>query len=94
MTIKTKKIDTSKLLDNEEIILIALNDAIDDGDAKYLMALLDDIAKVRGMTNLAKETGLNRESLYKTFSGARDPKFSTLAKILPALGYKLHIERA
>ncbi|MBP9686342.1 MAG: putative addiction module antidote protein, partial [Candidatus Doudnabacteria bacterium] len=50
------------------------------------------IAKVKGMTQISKETGLGRESLYKTFQEGSEPKFSTILKVLKAMGLSLRVE--
>jgi probable addiction module antidote protein len=66
-----------------------LQAAIDDGDPALLAAALGDVAKARGMAQLARDTGLSRESLYKSLSGERAPSSETLFKVLHALGLKI-----
>lgn len=61
-----------------------------DGDAAFIAKALGDIARAKGMTQVAKDTGLSRESLYKALSGERNPDFSTILKVIRALGVKLH----
>jgi probable addiction module antidote protein len=63
-----------------------------DGDAAFIAKALGDIAKAKGMSQIAKDTGLSRESLYKALSGERTPSFDTVLKVLNALGLKLHAE--
>ena len=65
---------------------------MEDGDAALLAAALGDIARARGMAQLAKDTGLSRESLYKSLSGERAPSTDTLFKVMRALGFKLTVE--
>ncbi|MDQ7074238.1 MAG: putative addiction module antidote protein [Gammaproteobacteria bacterium] len=64
------------------------------GDAAFIAKALGDIARARGMSHIAKETGLSRESLYKSLSGERIPTFDTILKVMHALGLRLHTEVA
>ncbi|HMM81449.1 MAG TPA: putative addiction module antidote protein [Pyrinomonadaceae bacterium] len=61
-----------------------------DGEPTLIVAALGDIARARGMTRVARKTGLGRESLYKALSPAGNPEFSTIIKVLAALGFRLH----
>lgn len=61
-----------------------------DGDAAFIAKALGDIARAKGMTQVAKDAGLSRESLYKALSGERSPGFDTILRIVDALGLKLH----
>ena len=63
-----------------------------DGDASFIARALGDIARAKGMTQVAKDAGLSRESLYKALSGERTPGFDTILKVMKALGLKLHAE--
>lgn len=63
-----------------------------DGDASFIAKALGDIARAKGMAQVAKEAGLSRESLYKALSGERSPDFDTILKVVRALGLKLHAE--
>ena len=58
-------------------------------DAAFIAAALGDIARAKGMTQLTKDTGLGRESLYKALSGEGNPSFGTILKVMHALGLKL-----
>ena len=60
-----------------------------DGDAAFIAKALGDIARAKGMTQVARDAGLSRESLYKTLSGERIPNFDTILKVMNALGMKL-----
>ena len=65
----------------------------DEGDGRLINAALGDIAKARGMTQLAKDTGLTREGLYNALSAKGNPSFSTVLKVTRALGLRLHTRR-
>ena len=65
---------------------------MEDGDPALLATALGDIARAKGMTQLAKDTGLSRESLYKSLSGERAPSSDTLFKVMRALGFKLTVQ--
>jgi probable addiction module antidote protein len=66
----------------------------DEGDGRLIRAALGDIARARGMTQLAKDTGLAREGLYKALSAEGNPEFATIMKVIKALGLKLHVQTA
>ena len=63
-----------------------------DGDAAFIAKALGDIARAQGMTKVATDAGLSRESLYKSLSGERAPDFTTVLKVMKSLGLKLHAE--
>ena len=63
-----------------------------DGDATFIAKALGDIARAKGMSQVARDAGLSRESLYKALSGDRAPSFDTVLKVVSALGLKLHAE--
>lgn len=62
----------------------------DAGDGLLIRAALNDIARAQGMTQVARSTGLGRESLYKALSSTGNPEFATIMKVMKALGLKLH----
>jgi probable addiction module antidote protein len=62
------------------------------GDAAFIAKALGDIARAKGMSQVARDAGLSRESLYKALSGERTPSFDTILKVISALGLKLHAE--
>jgi probable addiction module antidote protein len=64
------------------------------GDAAFIAKALGDIARAKGMSQVARDAGLSRESLYKALSGERSPGFDTILKVMRALGLKLHAEVA
>jgi len=61
-----------------------------NGDAAFIAKALGDIARAQGMSQVAREAGLSRESLYKALSGERTPSFDTILRVIRALGLKLH----
>jgi probable addiction module antidote protein len=65
-----------------------------DGDAAFVAKALGDIARAKGMSQVARDAGLSRESLYKALSGERSPDFHTILKVMGALGLRLHAEPA
>jgi probable addiction module antidote protein len=65
-----------------------------DGDAAFIAKALGDIARVEGMTQVARDAGLSRESLYKALSGERTPSFDTILKVIEAFGLELHASPA
>ena len=89
--IKTRPFDMANHLGSEEEITEYLRQVLEDGDPCELAAALGDIARARGMTQLARQTGLSRESLYKSLSGERAPSSETLFKVIRALGFELNI---
>ena len=66
----------------------------DTGDGKLIRAALNDIARARGMTQITRDTGLGRESLYKALGSQGNPEFATIIKVMKALGLKLHVSPA
>lgn len=88
---KTSKFDIADYLDNDEMIAEYLNTALEDGDEKALIAAIGHVAKAIGMTKIAKETGLSRPSLYKALSEDSKPQFSTILKVLKAIGGNIQI---
>ncbi len=71
-----------------------LEAALQEGDAALVAAALGDIAKAKGMSQLARETGLGRESLYKSLSAEGNPEFDTIMKVINSLGLQLHASPA
>jgi probable addiction module antidote protein len=88
--------DAVQELKSENDIALYFEACLDDdpGDGSLIRAALGDIARARGMSQLARETGLARESLYKALSPEGNPEFTTVMKVIKALGFKLHIELA
>jgi probable addiction module antidote protein len=86
---KISKFDVTEHLDNEEVIAEYLAAAMEDDDPNIFLAALSDVAKARGMAQLAKDCGLSRESLYKTLAPGAKPRFETIMKITRALGFPM-----
>ena len=86
----TKVWDPAEHLVTETDMAMYLEAALNEGDPRVIAAALGDIARAKGMTQIAKQTGLGRESLYKALSVDGNPEFSTIMKIISALGLKLH----
>lgn len=84
-----KRFDITEHLDNEQAIAEYLTIVLEENDPALLTAAVGDIAKARGMTQIAREAGVSRESLYKSLGGNAIPRFDTLSKVLDALGVKL-----
>lgn len=92
--LKTRPFDMANYLSDEADVAEYMRQVMEDGDPALLGAALGDVARARGMSKLAKDTGLSRESLYKSLSGERAPSTDTLFKVMKALGLKLTIEVA
>ena len=86
----TKPWDPAEHLQTEEDMAAYLEAALEEGDPALIAAALGDIARAKGMTHVARETGLGRESLYKALSASGNPEFATVMKVVAALGLKLH----
>ena len=86
---KTRPWDPAEHLETEEDMAAYLNVALEDGDLGLIMATLGDIARARKMAVVAQETGLGRESLYKSLSTDGNPEFATVLKVVSALGLRL-----
>lgn len=87
---KTRTWDAVEHLETEEDMAAYLEAALEEGDAALFMAALGDIARAKGMTEIANKTGLGRESLYKALSADGNPEFATVLKVVESLGLKLH----
>ena len=87
---RTKKWDAAEHLKSEKEIVAYLEAALEDGDPALVAAALGDIARAKGMTGVAQDAGLGRESLYKALSADGNPAFSTILKVVKALGLRLH----
>lgn len=89
MALETRPWDPAEHLDTDEAALAYLQAAFEDGDTAMVVAALGDIARARGMSDVAKSAGLGRESLYKALSKDGNPEFATVLKVVQALGLKL-----
>jgi probable addiction module antidote protein len=91
---KTTPYDVSEHLRTPDDMAAYLEACIEEanGDAAFIAKALGDIARAKGMSQVARDSGLSRESLYKALSGERNPNFDTILKVVAALGLKLHAE--
>lgn len=92
MALKLRKWDVVEELTTEEDMALYLEAAMQEAgdDAAFIAKVLGDIARAKGMTQLARDTGIGRESLYKALSGQGNPSFATILKVVHALGVRLH----
>jgi probable addiction module antidote protein len=84
--------DVADYLDNEETVAAYLSAALEDPDPDAFLVAVKAVARARGMTQLAKDSGLGRESLYKALSPGAKPRYETLMKVVRALVVNLHAE--
>ena len=93
---RTTRYDVAAHLRTPEEMAAHLEACLDeaDGDAAFVAKALGDIARAKGMAQVARDAGLSRESLYKALSGERSPGFGTILKVVGALEMKLHAEAA
>lgn len=87
----TRKWDVVEHLRTEEDVIAYLDAALAENDPALLAAALGDVARARGMTDVAREAGLGRESLYKALSTQGNPEFATVQKVLNSLGLRLRV---
>jgi probable addiction module antidote protein len=83
--------DITQYLDDKEVIAEYLSQILADGDTDELLDALGNIAKAKGMSQIASETGLGRESLYKTFHKGTKPKFDTIMKVMQSFGVRMQV---
>ena len=91
---KTTRYDVAEHLRTREEMAAYLEACLDEsnGDAAFIAKALGDIARAKGIAQVARDAGLSRESLYKALSGERNPGFDTILKVMGALGLRLHAE--
>ena len=89
---KTRPYDAAEYLQTAEDMAAYLEAALEDGDPTVVVKALGTIARARGMSQIARDTGLGRESLYKALSPGGNPEFATVMKVVRALGLKLRAE--
>jgi probable addiction module antidote protein len=101
MTMKTKikirdlpEFDAAEYLDNEEAVAEYLSAVLEEDDPGLLAAALGDIAKARGMADIASASGLTREALYKALRPGAQPRFDTVSRVCRALGLKFTVRAA
>ncbi len=86
---QTRLWDVAEHLETDEDMAAYLEAAFEEGDSALITAALGDIARAKGMAQIARETGLSRESLYKALSSEGNPEFATVLKVVRALGLRL-----
>jgi len=92
MTIKIIPFDPAKYLKSDEEIAIYLSEAFETGEPDYINHALGVAAKARGMTQIARDSGLKREALYRSLSQTGNPQFTTILAVMKALGLNLKVE--
>lgn len=90
--IETHPWDAAEHLKTEEDMTAYLNAALEEGDPVLVLAVLGDIARAKGMSQIAHTAGLGRESLYKALSPTGNPEFATILKVVDALGLRLQVQ--
>lgn len=91
MSTKTRPYDSAEYLDSDEAIAAYLDDILESNDPKLIARALGVVARAKGMTSIARETGLTRESLYKALSAEGNPEFATVLAVLRALRLRLSV---
>lgn len=86
--------DAAEYLDDDEVIVAYLSEILAEGDMDELLEALGEIARAKGMSKLAEDTGLGRESLYKALAPGSKPRFDTINRVLNGLGVVLRAEPA
>lgn len=89
---ETTKFDIADYLDSHEMIAEYLNTVLEEGNDSEIVVAIGHIAKAIGMTKIAEETGMSRPSLYKALSEGAKPQFSTIMKVLKAVGGQLRVK--
>ncbi len=90
MALKTTNWDSAQYLQTDEDIAAYLDAVLEEEDPALVTHALGVIARAKGMSQIARETGLGRESLYKALSAEGNPEFATVLKVIKALGLRLH----
>lgn len=88
------RFDAADYLDSDESIAAYLSATLEEDDPEMFLVALKTVARARGMTQLAKDAGLGRESLYKALAPGAKPRYDTILKVVRALGITLHAEPA
>jgi len=94
MTTKTAPFDAAKYLDNDETIAEFLTASMEDPNPDVFLMALRDVAKARGMADLAKASGMGRESLYKALAPGSKPRYETIMKVMQGLGIAMLVRPA
>ena len=94
MQVKTRPFDPANYLDSDEAMAAYMTEALDSNDPGFIADALGVIARARGMTQVARDAGLSRESLYRTLSPDGNPELNTLLRVLGVLGLRLSVRAA
>jgi probable addiction module antidote protein len=92
MAVTVTKWDAAEHLDNDETIAAYLAEVMESGDRKHIVHALNTVARARGMTQIAKDAGIARQALYKSFGEGGNPTLSTLLGVLKSLGLTLAVK--
>ena len=91
--ITVKNWDLADEIETREDVIGILEAALEQNDTEFLFKVIGDIARSKGMSQIARELELNRENLYRSFSQDGNPSFNTVAKVLDNLGYQLSVRQ-
>lgn len=91
MSLKTTKFDAADYLTDIKSVAAYLNDALENGSPEELITALGTVARAKGMSQIARDAGLGRESLYKALNGTSRPEFATVSKVITSLGLKVAV---
>jgi probable addiction module antidote protein len=94
MSLRTTAFDAADYLDSAEAVAAYIDAALETGDAAFIAAALGDVARAKGMTKLAREANVTRDSLYKALKQDGNPTLSTFMGVLSSLGLELHVRPA
>lgn len=94
MPLQTEVWDPADHLDTDEAVTAYLEAAFEENDPALIAAALGDVARARGMSRIARQAGLSRESLYKALSPEGNPEFGTILRVMRALGVRLSVQAA
>jgi probable addiction module antidote protein len=94
MQVKTRPFDPAAYLDSDEAVAAYLTEALATNDTPFIADALGVVARARGMTQVARDAGLSRESLYRTLSREGNPELGTLLRVLTVLGLQLSVRPA
>jgi probable addiction module antidote protein len=90
-TVKTRPFDPAEYLDSDAAIAAYMTEALETDDPSFVVDALGVVARARGMTEVAREAGVSRESLYRALSTEGNPEFATVMRVVRALGLRFSI---
>jgi probable addiction module antidote protein len=91
MSLETTRFDSAQYLQSDEAITAYLDEALETDDPAFIAQALGTVARARGMSQIAKQSGLSRESLYKALSAEGNPELGTFIRVIAALGLRLSV---